>query len=158
LQDFRFPVQYVNRPNLDFRGYCGTIASGIVRKGDEIIVLPSRTRSRVKSIVTYDGERDEAFAPQAVTITLEDEIDVSRGDMLVRPGNVPHLREKFDATLVWMAEEPMVPGKQYLFKQATRTVSGSVGTLRHQIDINTLHRKDASTLGLNEIGRCQIKL
>jgi bifunctional enzyme CysN/CysC len=159
LRDFRFPVQYVNRPSgSDFRGYCGTVASGIVRKGDEILVLPSRKRSRVRSIVAYEDELEEAFAPQAVTLVLDDEIDVGRGDMIVRPGNVPQLRESFDATLVWMAEDPMVPGKEYLFKQASKTVSGTVATLRHRIDVNTLHRKAAPTLTLNEIGRCQIKL
>ena len=97
LEDFRFPVQLVNRPHLDFRGFCGTIASGIIRQGDEVMALPSRKTSRVKSIVTFDGELDEAFAPQAVTLTLEDEIDISRGDMIVRPGNVPRLEQRFDA-------------------------------------------------------------
>ena len=104
LEDFRFPVQYVNRPNLDFRGYCGTIGSGIVRKGDEIVVFPSRKTSKIKNIVTYDGELDEAFAPQAITITLEDEIDISRGDVIVRPGNVPRMNDTFDAMVVWMDE------------------------------------------------------
>jgi bifunctional enzyme CysN/CysC len=158
LEDFRFPVQYVLRPNLDFRGFSGTIASGIVRRGDELMVLPSRKTSRVKSIVTYDGELEEAFAPQSVTLTLEDEIDCSRGDMLVRPGNVPRVEQKFEATVVWMAEEPLVPGKSYWFKQTTKLTPGTVGTLRYQIDVNTLHRKDAPTLALNEIGRCAITL
>ncbi len=158
LIDFRYPVQYVNRPHLDFRGFCGTIASGRIHRGDEIMVLPSRKTSRVKSIVTYDGELEEAFAPLAVTLTLEDEIDVSRGDMLVRPENVPQIADSFDATIVWMAEEPMVPGKQYSIKQATKTVSGSISTLRYKIDVNTLHREDAPTLALNEIGRCQVQL
>ena len=158
LEDLRFPVQVVNRPNLNFRGFCGTIASGIVRQGDEIMVLPSRKTSRVKSIVTYDGELSEAFAPQAITLTLEDEIDVSRGDMLVRPGNVPRVEQKFEAMVVWMNEEPMVPGKSYLFKQTTKMTPGSISTLRYQVDVNTLHRKDAPTLGLNEIGRCAITL
>jgi len=158
LEDFRFPVQFVNRPNLDFRGFCGTIASGIVRKGDELLALPSRKTSRVKSLVTFDGEREEAFATQAITITLEDEIDVSRGDMLVRPGNVPRVDNKFEAMIVWMAEEPLVPGKSYWFKQATKVSPGTVGTLRYQIDVNTLHRQDSATLKLNEIGRCAINL
>lgn len=158
LEDFRFPVQTVNRPNLDFRGFCGTIASGIVRKGDEIMALPSRKRSRVKSIVTYDGELAEAFAPQAITLTLEDEIDISRGDMIVRPGNVPRVEQKFDAMIVWMNEEPMVPGKSYWFKQTTKVAPGAISTMRYQVDVNTLHRKDAPTLGLNEIGRCSITL
>lgn len=158
LQDFRFPVQFVNRPNLDFRGFCGTIASGIIRQGDEVMVLPSRKTSRVKSIVTFEGELEEAFAPQSVTLTLEDEIDVSRGDMIVRPGNVPKMDNKIDAMLVWMAEEPMVPGKQYLFKQGTKMTPGAINTLRYGVDVNTLHRKDAPTLRLNEIGRCNITL
>jgi bifunctional enzyme CysN/CysC len=156
LEDFRFPVQLVNRPNLNFRGFCGTIASGIVRKGDEIMALPSRKTSRVKSIETYDGARDEAFAPQAVTLTLEDEIDISRGDMIVRPGNVPRVEQKFEAMIVWMAEEPMVPGKSYWIKQTSKQSPGQINTLRYQIDVNTLHRKDAPTLRLNEIGRCSL--
>lgn len=158
LEDFRFPVQLVNRPHLNFRGFCGTIASGIVRKGDDVLVLPSRKTSRVKSLLTFDGELDEAFAPLAVTITLEDEIDISRGDMIVRPGNVPRLEQKQEAMIVWMAEQPLVPGKTYLFKQTTKTVTGSISTLRYQIDVNTLHRIDAPTLGLNEMGRCTVSL
>jgi bifunctional enzyme CysN/CysC len=158
LEDFRFPVQYVNRPHLDFRGFCGTIASGIVRQGDEVMALPSRKKSRVKSIVTFDGELSEAFTPQSVTLTLEDEIDVSRGDMIVRPGNVPRLEQKFDAMVVWMHEEQMVPGNTYLFKQATKNVTGTISTMRYQVDVNTLHRVDAPTLKLNEIGRCSVSL
>lgn len=158
LIDFRFPVQFVNRPHLDFRGFCGTVASGRVRRGDEIMVLPSRKRSRIKSIVTYDGELDEAFSPLAVTLTLEDEIDVSRGDMLVRPDNVPRTSDVFDATIVWMSEEPLAPGKQYLIKHTTRTAPGSVSKLRYKIDVNTLHRDEAVELNLNEIGRCQVRL
>ena len=158
MEDFRFPVQYVLRPNLDFRGFSGTIASGIIRKGDEVMTLPSRKKSRVKSIVTYDGELEEAFAPLSVTLTLTDEIDYSRGDMLVRPGNVPRVERKFDATVVWMAEEPMLPGKQYLFKQATKVSPGQIASLRYRIDINSLHREPAPTLALNEIGRCQVTL
>ena len=156
LEDFRLPVQLVNRPHLNFRGFCGTIASGIVRRGDEIMALPSRKTSRVKSIVTYDGERDEAFAPQAITLTLDDEIDISRGDMIVRPGNTPRVEQKFEAMIVWMAEEPMVPGKSYWLKQTTKQTPGQINTLRYQIDVNTLHRKDAPTLSLNEIGRCSL--
>jgi len=158
LEDFRFPVQLVSRPHLDFRGFCGTIVSGIIRRGDEVMVVPSRKTSRVKSIVTFDGELEEAFAPQAVTLTLTDEIDISRGDMLVRPGNVPKLEQRFDAMLVWMSEQPMVPGRQYLFKQTTKQVTGAIDTLRYQVDVNSLHRKDAPTLNLNEIGRCAITL
>ena len=158
LVDFRFPVQYVNRPHLDFRGFCGTIASGVVRRGDELMALPSRKVSRVESIVTFDGELDEAFAPQAVTLTLEDEIDVSRGDMLVRVGNVPLIDDQFDAMVVWMSDEPLVPGKQYLFKQTSKVVSGTVSTMRYRVDVNSLHSQQAPTLSLNEIGRCHISL
>ncbi len=158
LIDFRFPVQYVNRPNLNFRGFCGTLASGRVKQGDEVMALPSRKTSRVKEIVTFDGELDEAFAPLAVTLTLEDEIDVSRGDMLVRPDNVPQTAEAFDATVVWMTEEPMLPGTQYIIKQATKLVPGRIETLRYRIDVNTLHREQTPSLALNEIGRCRVKL
>jgi len=158
MEDFRFPVQLVLRPNLDFRGFAGTVASGIIRTGDEVMSLPSRKRSRVRSIVTFDGELEEAFAPQSVTLTLEDEIDSSRGDMLVRPGNVPKVDHRFDAMVVWMAEEPLVPGKQYLFKQTSKVVPGAVSTLRYRVDVNTLHRQPAPALALNEIGRCQVTL
>ena len=158
LNDFRFPVQFVLRPNLNFRGFAGTIASGIVRKGDEIVSLPSRKGTRIKSIVTFDGELDEAFAPQSVTLTLEDEIDVSRGDMIVRPGNMPRVDQRFEAMIVWMADEPLVAGKSYLFKQTSKVTPGTITTLRYQVDVNTLHRKDAASLKLNEIGRCSIQL
>jgi bifunctional enzyme CysN/CysC len=158
MEDFRYPVQLVLRPNLNFRGFAGTIASGIIRRGDEVMSLPSRKKSRVKSIVTFDGEIEEAFAPQSVTLTLEDEIDSSRGDMLVRPGNVPKVDHKFDASVVWMSEEPLVPGKQYLFKQTSKLTTGAVSTLRYRMDVNTLHRQPAPTLALNEIGRCAITL
>jgi bifunctional enzyme CysN/CysC len=158
LEDLRFPVQHVLRPNLNFRGFSGTLASGIIRKGDEIMALPSRKTSRVKSIVTFDGEPEEAFCPQSVTLTLEDEIDISRGDMIVRPGNLPRVEQKFEATIVWMSEEPMVPGKSYWFKQTSKLTPGTISTLRYQIDVNTLHRAEAPTLKLNEIGRCAVSL
>ncbi len=158
LQDFRFPVQYVIRPDLDFRGFAGTVASGIVREGEEVMVLPSRQRSRVQRIATYDGDLDEAYAPLSVTLVLEDEIDCSRGDTIVRPGNVPTSAENFEATVVWMAEEAMVPGREYLFKLGPTETTGTLSSLRHQIDVNTLHRRPAPTLGLNEIGRCEVAL
>lgn len=158
FEDFRFPVQYVNRPNLDFRGFCGTVASGVIRKGDEIMVLPSRKTSHVKEIVTYDGSLDEAHTPLSVTLTLTDEVDVSRGDMIIRPGNSPHLEQKFDAMLVWMSEQAMVPGKNYLIKHSTKTTTGQIQTLKYRVDVNSLQRKDAPTLQLNEIGRCTIQL
>jgi bifunctional enzyme CysN/CysC len=156
LIDFRFPVQYVLRPDLNFRGFCGTVSSGIVRVGDEVMVLPSRKTSRIKRIVSMDGDLDEAFAPMSITVTLADEIDVSRGDMIVHPGNVPRVDAKFEAMIVWMAEEPMVPGKQYLLKLSNKLVSGSISTLRYCVDVNTLRRQDAPTLKLNEIGRCSL--
>ena len=158
LEDFRFPVQYVNRPNLDFRGFCGTLASGIIRKGDEIMVLPSRRTTKVKSIVTFSGEVEEAFTPQSVTLTLEDEVDCSRGDMIVRPGNVPKVSNDFDAMMVWMSAEAMVPGKTYLFKHANQTIPGHIESLRYRVDVNSLHRSPAPDLQLNEIGRCTITL
>jgi bifunctional enzyme CysN/CysC len=108
--------------------------------------------------VTFDGELEEAFAPQSVTLTLEDEIDSSRGDMFVRPGNVPKVDQRFEAMVVWMAEEPLVPGRQYLFKQTSKVVPGAVSTLRYRVDVNTLHRQPAPTLALNEIGRCSVTL
>ena len=156
--DVRFPVQWVNRPNLDFRGYSGTLAAGVLRKGDPVLALPSRKQSRVKSIVTYDGELGEAFPPQAITVTLEDEIDVSRGDMLVRPDDLPLLNTRFNAHIVWMTEAPLIPGKQYYLKQTTRTVTGSVSQIHHRIDVNTLHEYPAQQLGLNEIGMCEVAL
>jgi len=158
LSDFRFPVQYVNRPNLDFRGFCGTVASGIVRPGDDVMVLPSRKTSKVKSIITYDGELEEAFPPLAVTLTLEDEIDISRGDMLVHPNNLPCFSDKLDVQIVWMGEEPMQIGKQYLFKQTTKRSSGSINQIKFKTDVNTLKHEEASTLSLNEIGRCEVTL
>lgn len=158
LRDFRLPVQYVNRPNPNFRGFCGTISSGIVRTGDEIMVLPSRQKSKIKEIVTYDGNIDEAFAPMSITLTLTDEIDASRGDMLVRSGNLPRSDSDIEAMLVWLGEEAMVPGKTYLVKHTTRTLPGNVQTLKYQVDVNTLHRTPAPTLELNEIGRVAIEL
>ena len=157
LTDFRFPVQWVNRPHLDFRGFSGTVASGVVRVGDEVLALPSRRKSRVKSIVAFDGELPEAYPPLSVTLTLEDEIDVTRGDVLVRPGNLPHVGRDFDAMLVWMSEQPLVPGRAYWLKHAGRRTSAEVETVRYRVDVNTLHRVAAASLKLNEIGRCQLR-
>jgi bifunctional enzyme CysN/CysC len=158
FDDLRFPVQYVNRPNLNFRGFAGTLASGIVRKGDEIAVLPSGKTSRVKSIVTYDGELEQATPGEAVTLTLEDEIDVSRGDMLVHADSRPRIADGFEAMLVWMGEEPMLPGKKYDIKRATSYVPGSIASIAHKIDVNTLEQGAASNLQLNEIGKVKISL
>jgi bifunctional enzyme CysN/CysC len=156
--DFRFPVQYVNRPNLNFRGFCGTVASGVIRKGDEVIVLPSNKMSRIKSIVTYDEELELAHAEMAVTLTLEDEIDVSRGDILAHPENIPTSGSKFDATIVWMAETPLLPGNAFDFKLGSKTVNGRLNTMRNRIDVNTLEKIPAPGLELNEIGLAEINL
>src|SRR5215468_7172049 len=158
LTDLRFPVQYVIRPNLDFRGFAGTVASGILRKGDEVMALPSGKRSRVKSIVTYDGELEEAFAPQAVTVTLADEVDVSRGDMLVLPQNQPHVSSEIEAMVVWMAEQPFVPGRPYTLKQTTRQVAAELASFRYGVDVNTLEHRPITRLGLNEVGHVQLSL
>jgi bifunctional enzyme CysN/CysC len=158
IEEVRFPVQWVNRPNLDFRGYSGTLAAGVVKKGAVIMALPSRKASHVKSIVTFDGERQEAFPGQAITITLEDEIDISRGDMLVSPQHAPALDSRFNADIVWMADNPLVPGKQYFIKQTTRTVTGSVSRIGYRTDVNTLEKTPATQLKLNEIGLCEFAL
>ncbi|MEI7924394.1 MAG: sulfate adenylyltransferase subunit CysN [Planctomycetota bacterium] len=158
LTDLRFPVQYVIRPNLDFRGFAGTVASGVLRKGAEVMILPSGKRSQVKSIVTYDGELEEAFAPQAVTVTLTDEVDVSRGDMLVLPDNPPHLSNDIEAMIVWMAEQPLVPGRQYTLKLTTQQATAEVASFRYGVDVNTLEHRDITRLGLNEVGYVQLSL
>jgi bifunctional enzyme CysN/CysC len=158
LTDFRFPVQYVIRPDLNFRGFAGTVASGVVRKGDELMVLPSGKRSKVKSIVTYDGELNEAFAPQAVTITLTDEVDVSRGNMLVLPDNLPNVSSEIEAMVVWMAEQPLVPGRSYTLKQTTQQVTAEVASFRYGVDVNTLEHRAIARLELNEVGHVQFSL
>lgn len=156
FEDFRFPVQYVNRPNLDFRGYCGTMASGVVRKGDQITALPSGKTSTIKSIVTYDEELEQAFTPMAVTLTLEDEIDISRGDMIVHSDNLPVTRDTFNANIVWMNEKALLPGKQYDFKLNTKSTSGQISNILHKVDVNTLDTSPAPALELNEIGLCEV--
>jgi bifunctional enzyme CysN/CysC len=158
LRDFRFPVQYINRPHLDFRGFCGTLAAGMVRPGDEVVVLPSGRRSRVTTIVTADGNLPEAFAGQAVTLTLADEIDVGRGDLLVHPDRLPAVAEEFDARVVWMADAPLLPGRQYDIKLATRLLPATPTVLHHRIDVNTLEHQRVEELGLNEIGYCRFSL
>ena len=152
LTDLRFPVQYVIRPNLDFRGFAGTLASGVVRRGDDITVLPSGRTSRVKSIVTWEGDLEEAFAPMSVTVCLEDEIDISRGDMLALPGNLPHSARRFDATVVWMNQKPLEPNRSYLIKHTTQSTQARVREIRYRIDVNTLEHQSARTLELNAIG------
>ena len=162
LQDFRYPVQYVLRPNLDFRGFCAKVASGVVHKGDEVMALPSRKKSRVKSIVTYDGELDYAFPPQSVTLTLEDEIDVSRGEMLVHPDNLPYEGRNFEAMLVWMDEEPMDMNKSFFIKQTTNLSRSHVTDIKYKVDVNTMDHlsidngkltKETLPMQLNQIAR-----
>ena len=152
FNDLRYPVQYVNRPNLNFRGYCGTVESGVVRKGDEITALPSGKSSRVKSIVTYEEELELAHAGMAITLTLEDEIDISRGDMIVHSDNLPSQDDSFEAMLVWMTDVPLLPGKTYDFKLNTVQVAGRISSIRHRVDVNTLETHPAPGLELNEIG------
>ncbi len=154
--DFRFPVQYVLRPNLNFRGFCGKVASGVVRKGDEVMALPSGKKSRVKSIVTYDGDLDRAFPPQCVTITLDDEIDVSRGEMLVHPDNTPCVGRCFEAMLVWMDETPMDAATQFYLKQTTNTTRARIDSIRYRVDVNTMEQTNVDALKLNEIGKVVI--
>ncbi len=153
FDEFRFPVQYVLRPNLDFRGFSGKIASGVVRKGDEIMALPSGKKSKVKSIVTYDGDLDYAFPPQSITITLEDEIDVSRGEMLVHPNAQPKVGRNFEAMLVWMDEEAMNPRKQFFLKHTTNLSRVHIDNIKYRVDVNTMEHSDVDHLELNEIGR-----
>ena len=158
LRDFRFPVQYVNRPHLDFRGFCGTIAAGQVRPGDEVVALPSGRRSHVERIVTAEGDVDQAAIGQAVTLTLADEIDISRGDLLVHPDKLPAVADAFDARVVWMADAPLLPGRQYDLKLATRLLPATPTVLHHRIDVNSLEHQRADELGLNEIGYCRFSL
>ena len=158
LDDFRFPVQYVNRPNLDFRGFAGTVVSGQIAVGDKVTALPSGKQSTVKSIVNYEGEQQSVHTPLTTTLTLADEIDISRGDMLVKSDNVPLHSNAYRTNLVWMAEEPMMPHKQYGFKFATKFVPGSVSDIEYQIDVNSLEHKPAVRLNLNEIAVGSIKL
>lgn len=156
--DFRYPVQYVNRPNLNFRGFCGTVASGVVHKGDQITVLPSGNSSRIKSIVTFDEELELAHAGMAITLTLEDEIDVSRGDVIAHSDNLPSLDDNFEATIVWMADQPLLPGKLYDFKLNTKVATGSIDVIRNRVDVNTMEKSPSPTLELNEIGLCNVSV
>lgn len=156
FEDLRYPVQFVSRPDRDFRGFCAKIASGIIKKGDTVMVLPSRKTSTITSIVTYDGELEQAFPPQSVTITLAHEIDISRGEMLVHPDNLPHIERQFEAMLVWMDEKPMNPNTQFYIKHNTNTTKARFDTIRYKVDVNTLEKSDITHLELNEIGRVVI--
>jgi len=155
---FRMPVQWVNRPNLDFRGFSGQIASGVIRPGDKIKVLPSSRESKVDRIVTFTGDLDQAVAGQSVTITLKDEIDVSRGDVLAEAKAPPQVADQFEATLVWFDDEPMLPGRPYLLKLGARTVQAQVAEPKYKVNVNTLERLAAKQLELNEIGVANLSL
>jgi bifunctional enzyme CysN/CysC len=155
---FRMPVQWVNRPNLDFRGFSGLISSGVVRPGDKIKALPSGRESTVARIVTFTGDLPEAVAGQSVTLTLTDEIDVSRGDVLADAGNPPAVADQFEATLVWFDDEAMLPGRPYLLKLGTRTVTAQVAEPKYKVNVNTLEQLAAPKLELNEIGVCNLSL
>jgi sulfate adenylyltransferase large subunit len=148
----RFPVQYVVRPDAEFRGFAGQIASGSIRAGDEVVALPSRQTTRVQSIVTYDSEPAAAFAPMAVTLTLEDEIDVSRGDMLVSVGDLPQVATRLDAMVVWFDAQPLVPGRAYLLKHGVRMVRGNAAAVDFRVNMKTLEREPARDLAMNDIG------
>jgi bifunctional enzyme CysN/CysC len=155
-QPFRMPVQWVNRPNLDFRGFSGLIASGVVRPGDKVKALPSGRESTVERIVTFTGDLAEAVAGQSVTITLKDEIDVSRGDVVAAAASPPAVADQFETTLVWFDDEPMLPGRPYLMKLGTRVVSAQVAEPKYKINVNSLERLAATRLDLNEIGVCNL--
>lgn len=156
LEDFRFPVQYVTRPNLDFRGFCGTVAAGVINIGDVITALPSGKTSSVKSIVTADGDLESAFVNQAVTITLNDEIDVSRGDVIVKSNKLAVVSDKFSATIVWMSEAALQPGKEYELKVGTKNTYARIEKINYRIDVNTLEHVQEDEMKLNEIASCTV--
>ncbi|QOL24428.1 sulfate adenylyltransferase subunit CysN [Thalassotalea sp. LPB0316] len=156
--EFRLPVQYVNRPNLNFRGFAGTVASGHVRVGDTIVALPSGKESKVKSIVTFDGEAETADKGMAITLTLEDEIDISRGEMIVRKDMLPHSSKNISATVVWMHEDALELGREYYIKQGSKLTTGFVSKFNHKINVNTLETSDTQELGLNEIGQASFAM
>jgi bifunctional enzyme CysN/CysC len=162
LIDVRFPVQYVIRPQSaafpDYRGYAGTVASGVLKPGDEVMVLPSGFSSRIEAIETIDGPVSEAFPPMAVTIRLTDDLDISRGDMICRPHNAPHPTQDVDAMICWMTDKPLQRGRKLTIKHTTRTARALVKDIQYRLDINTLHRdQDADGLGLNDIGRVMLR-
>ena len=153
---FRLPVQWVNRPNLDFRGYSGIVTRGSVKPGDPIRVLPSGKESRVARIVTFDGDLDQAIAGQSVTLTLTDEIDISRGDILARSEAPPSVANRFEATIVWMSDELMLTNRPYLMKIGTKTVTAHIPAIRYKVNVNTLEHIAVNKLDLNEIGACHL--
>ncbi len=156
MTSFRYPVQYVLRPNQNFRGFSGRVASGVVRKGDEVVALPSMKRSHVRGIHVYEGELDEAFCPMCVTLTLDDEIDISRGEMLVRPDDLPNIGRGFEAMLVWMDEERTDTGKQFFLKHNTNTTRSTIESVEYRVDVNTMERTEGRELCLNEIALVRI--
>lgn len=158
LQSFRMPVQWVNRPNSKFRGFSGLIASGEINTGDEVRILPGGNTSRIKSIITWEGELPKAKAGKSVTITLEDEIDVSRGDIIAPSTDPCGEADQFQTRILWMNNDAMMPGRQYLLKSSTQSATLTLGKLKHRIDVNTLDLLPAKTLQLNEIGVCNISL
>ena len=155
---FRLSVQWVNRPDLDFRGYSGTIGSGTVHPGDEVVVLPSGRKSRIERIVTQDGDLEAASAGQAVTLTLEDQVDISRGDVLATPDAAPEVTDQFAAHIIWMHDEPLLPERSYMLKMANQSVPAVVTELKHKVNVNTLEQLAGKTLELNEIGFGNIAL
>jgi bifunctional enzyme CysN/CysC len=156
LVDFRFPVQTVMRPHQDFRGFAGQIASGSIQPGEEVVVLPSGKKSKVAAVVTYQAELAEAFAGDSIILTLEDELDISRGDMIVRTRNLPQVANQLECTLCWMSEDPMNPKGAYILQHTTRQVRAFIAEINYRIDVDTLHREPAATFHLNEIGRVKI--
>tara|TARA_Y100001960_G_scaffold275306_1_gene304805 strand:- start:5651 stop:7075 length:1425 start_codon:yes stop_codon:yes gene_type:complete len=161
LDVFRLPIQYVNRPNLDFRGFCGTIASGVINVGDNVVAYPSGKTSSIERIVTADGDLDSAFADQAITLTLKDEIDISRGDVIVKAtedtSKLPETTNSFEATIVWMNEAELQPGKEYEIKVGSKNTFGCIEVIQHRIDVNTLKQHSSTELQLNEIASCIIE-
>ncbi|WP_297325264.1 sulfate adenylyltransferase subunit CysN [Nitrosomonas sp.] len=160
--DFRFPVQWVCRPQTkelhDFRGYMGRIESGSIRVGDNVTLLPSGLTSRIKEILVYEGAIDEASAPQSVTLTIEDHIDISRGDMLVKAGDAPQVIKAFDAMLCWLSEQPLDPGRKYLIKQSTRMVKAVISRIDYRVDVNTMDHETVNTLKMNDIAHIGLKV
>jgi len=156
LEDFRYPVQYVLRPNLNYRGFAGQVASGMLKKGDDVMVLPSGKQSRIKAIDSYDGELEETFAGQSVALRLEDEIDCSRGDMIIKPSNRPRVGRQFDAHVVWLHERPLDPEKSYFLKHTSQSIRMQVRKVHSRIELTTLEQTAADALELNEIGLLSI--
>jgi bifunctional enzyme CysN/CysC len=155
---FRMPVQWVNRPNLDFRGFSGTIAGGSVRPGDEVVVLPSARAAEVARIVTSDGDRDVAVEGEAVTLVLDQEIDISRGDVIAGPDRRPEVADQFAAHIVWMGDEPMLPGRQYVLRTGTASAAVQITAIKHRVNVNTLEEASAKQIAMNDVASCNLSL